>query len=249
VIRYIYRTFLKQYLPYFVREQIIDFNFNRFHIKSYSQFGEDLIIKNYFKKFESREKKYLDIGCYHPKMISNTHLLFKLGWEGTVIDTRDRKLKLFEKRRSGKVKTIKKAVVSNEEDKKSIEFYFFNQPFSGIDTTSKEFALKMRTKNNNFVAETIECIKINDLLSLDNFDFVNIDIEGMDEIVVSSIDFNKIHKPKLICFEKFNSFKDLNSKSIIKLKQNGYKHLFTSGPTVGYYLENDFDIKSNFSNL
>jgi len=238
MIKYLYRKLIKPNAPYFLREMITDFSFNRHYIKSYSEFGEDLIIKNYFKVFKSDEKKYLDIGCYHPKMISNTHWLFKWGWDGVVVDTSNRKLKLFEKRRNGKVKTLNKAVVSNYEKKSDIKFYFFNQPFSGIDTSSKELALKMKTKDNNFVEETIENIKINDLLSLDNFDFVNIDIEGMDEEVVSSIDFNNIYKPKLICFEKHNVFKDLDSKSIIKLKENGYKHLFTTGPSIAFYLDN-----------
>jgi len=241
MIKKIFRKFIKPYLPYTIEEKIIDFNYNLFHYKSYSQFGEDLVIKNFFEEFDSVEKKYLDIGCYHPKMISNTYLLYKSGWKGTVVDTLDRKLKLFDKRRKGTVKTINKAVVSNEEENKFIEFYFFEQPFSAVDTSSKEFAESMRTPKNNFIARNIECIKINDLLSSENFDFVNIDIEGMDEIILSSVDFSKIHKPKLICFEKDKPFQNVDSNAIIKLKQNGYKHLFTSRLTVGYYLVNDID--------
>lgn len=41
---------------------------------------------------------------------------------------------------------------------------------------------------------------------MEDFDFVNIDIEGMDEKIINSIDFKSIHKPKLICFEDHNSY-------------------------------------------
>ena len=41
---------------------------------SYSQFGEDLIINNFFGNFVGT---YVDIGCYHPIKYSNTALLHK----------------------------------------------------------------------------------------------------------------------------------------------------------------------------
>jgi hypothetical protein len=114
---------------------------------------------------------------------------------------------------------------------------FFNSLYSEIDTVSEEFALEMSSRKDlTFRKEAIRCMKINEVLSLDNFDFLNIDIEGLDEEVVSSIDFSKIYKPRIICFEKQNSFVDSNSSAIMNLKKNGYRHLFTSGPSMGYYL-------------
>ena len=44
-------------------------------LKSYSQFGEDLIINNFFDHFNIKNGNFLDIGAYHPKFISNTYLL------------------------------------------------------------------------------------------------------------------------------------------------------------------------------
>ena len=76
---------------------IINQYFNRHYIRSYSQYGEDLIIYDFFKRYFDIKGNYLDIGAFHPKMISNTHILHTLGWRGTVIDLDDFKIKLFER--------------------------------------------------------------------------------------------------------------------------------------------------------
>ena len=52
--------------------------------KQYSQWGEDLFIEDYFKN--KNKGTYLDIGCFHPFMYSNTCLLHKKGWSGVNID-------------------------------------------------------------------------------------------------------------------------------------------------------------------
>ena len=52
--------------------------------KQYSQWGEDVYINEYFKKLE--KGIYLDIGCFHPFMYSNTCLLFNKGWTGINVD-------------------------------------------------------------------------------------------------------------------------------------------------------------------
>lgn len=235
-MRKIYRNFIKPFLSLRIIRILTDLKFNFYYKKSYSQFGEDLIVFNFFNNANNIKKNYLDIGAYHPKMISNTHLLHRNNWCGYVVDTSDFKLKLFEKRRGSKIKTINRAVVQNHEKKEKLSFFFFELPFSEIDTLSQEFAEeKKRERNVNYLRKEIKTIKINDLLKVEDFDFVNIDIEGMDEKIINSIDFKSIHKPKLICFEDHNSYlKDKNS--YVHLINNGYKHLFTSGSSVGFYL-------------
>ena len=50
----------------------------------YSQWGEDQFINQFFK--DKIDGIYLDIGCFHPVMYSNTCLLHKKGWRGINID-------------------------------------------------------------------------------------------------------------------------------------------------------------------
>lgn len=231
-----YRKLINPFLSKKQIRTITNFKFNFYFKKSYSQFGEDLIIYNFFEKVKKYKKNYLDIGAYHPTMISNTHLLHRNNWCGYVVDTSDFKLKIFKRKRGASVKTINRAVVSNDENKEKLSFYFFDLPFSEIDTLSEKFAVeKKRERNINYLKKEIKTLKINDLLKKEDFDFVNIDIEGMDEKIINSIDFKSIYKPKLICFEDHNFYRK-DENSYVHLINNGYKHLFTSGPSVGFYL-------------
>ena len=55
-----------------IKQTIIKKNYKIF----YSQFGEDRIINELIKK-NYKNGFYVDVGCYHPKKYSNTHLLHK----------------------------------------------------------------------------------------------------------------------------------------------------------------------------
>ena len=50
---------------------------------SYGQFGEDALIQRTLKK---KKGTYVDIGCYHPILYSNTYGLYRRGWKGIVVD-------------------------------------------------------------------------------------------------------------------------------------------------------------------
>jgi hypothetical protein len=49
---------------------------------SYSQNGEDLIIRDLFFRLGIRQPTYLDIGANEPFFISNTYLLYSKGSTG-----------------------------------------------------------------------------------------------------------------------------------------------------------------------
>ena len=51
--------------------------------KSFSQFGEDLVLRSYFG---NRQGLYIDIGGNHPFGMSNTYLLYRMGWRGLVAE-------------------------------------------------------------------------------------------------------------------------------------------------------------------
>ncbi len=235
LIIFLYRIILKPFLKTTHRRKLIDLKYRFYFKKSFSQFGEDLVVYNFFEN-KKTAKKYLDIGAYHPIMLSNSHILHLNNWSGVIVDTEKFKLDMFLKYRKSKVEVLGKAVVSNFEKVKKLPFYLFDLSYSLIDTLSKEFAEEVKKREGiNFREEKIDCIQINELLKLDDFNFVNIDIEGMDDEIVSSINFNDIYKPEVIVFEIHNPFEG-NHKSINHLIENGYKHLFTSGLSVGFYL-------------
>ncbi len=90
--------------------------------KSYSQFGEDLIINNFFKKLKYKTGFFVDIGAYHPSFISNTKILRNKGWNGAYVEadkTKCRLIKLFSK----DFEVLNKAVSPSKTKKK---FHFTN---------------------------------------------------------------------------------------------------------------------------
>lgn len=233
LLLFFYRI-IKKYLPQKINYFIWDVYLSNISTKSYSQYGEDLIICNYFGNMQGN---YLDIGCYHPKGISNTHLLHKKGWKGVVVDIDDYKLNLFKNRRGSKIETIKGAISSSASDYK-VPVYKFNQPFSPYDTLSKEIAdARSKQKNIEYKADEIDQIDINTLLSKKYFDIINIDVEGIDEIIINSIDFDK-HQPQMIVYESFEPFSPSKTKEL--LCKNGYRLLFISGGSLGY-IKGKFD--------
>lgn len=228
---YIYR-FIKKFLPAKFNTLIWDAYLSLLKHKSYSQYGEDLIIDSFFQHHVPiKNGNYLDIGCYHPVGISNTYVLHKRGWQGLVVDIDDYKLELF-KRRRGKNVELLKGAISSEDSVSKVPIYKFNQPFSPYDTLSEDIA-KMRSKaiNIEYTTEEVNQISINSLLHKKHFDLINIDVEGLDELIVNSIDFKKF-QPTMIVYESFDPFSSSKTKEL--LNDNGYTLLFISGGSIGY---------------
>jgi len=207
------------------------------HKHSFSQYGEDLIVLNFFERVGLKNGGfYIDIGAYHPTFISNTHLLHTKGWSGLCVDLCEEKLKWFKHKRGSKVQTVCAAISDGESDLK-VSVFKHKRVLSEIDTLNKEVALQNRKKRGyDFVEEELVSLNINDLLKeVDKeIDFLNIDIEGIDQLVLGCLDFTRF-KPKVILFEDNENFGG-STETINMLLNNGYKHLFTSGGSVAYYL-------------
>ena len=202
--------------------------------RSYSQKGEDLLVYSYFDKRNTGF--YLDIGCYHPKWISNTYLLHKKGWNGVALDIDQHKLDTFKFSRGKKVKVIKAAVIPKKTNKNTIDAYKFFSKRGWSDSDTLDPKLANKTKQNGrgqYIVEKVPCVDINSLLeSIPKVDFLNIDIEGLDTKIVEAIDLDRF-KIDLILFEDnttYGSTKEL----VNKLEENGYIHLFTSGGSICY---------------
>lgn len=204
--------------------------------KSYSQKGEDLIVDAFFNR--RRFGYYLDIGCFHPRWLSNTHIFYKKGWLGSVVDVDKSKLRWFKLLRGSRVKIIYSAVVDKPKGINVAEIYKFNGGnLSEIDTLDKKTADDNRAKGwGDYDIEKINTIDINTLLeSLPHINFLNIDVEGLDSKIIGAINFKK-YKIDVILFEDTQVFGGLESYRKI-LVNNGYFHLFTSGGSICYALK------------
>ncbi len=229
--------FLLNFLYLILPKTMFDFfaylNGCRFFKISYSQYGEDLILMKYLKNKKIKNGKYLDIGAFHPRWVSNTHLLHKNGFSGFVVDIDKDRLKWFKFSRGNKVKTFCGAV-SNKFGKHIKIYKFKNKnPFSLIDTTSFKFAKRQSLKGTvkrKFEIKKTKNYHINEIFrSVGKINVLNIDIEGKDFEVLKSSDL-KIINPEIILIEDHNGYFPSN-KLINFFKKRKYHLISICGLT------------------
>ena len=187
--------------------------------KSYSQFGEDLVVNDFFKNFVGR---YVDIGCYHPIKYNNTALLHKKGWKGVNIDLNQKSIDLFNACRKNDLNIT--ACLSDKIEEVTI---YLDSEFSALNSiyvdNSKNFKFKDLKKISVKTKIFPELIK-------DNFDFLNIDCEGNDFKILKTIDLKR-YTPKIINIEisldhkkDIYNYMDLNGYKILDIKS--LSHIF-----------------------
>ncbi len=185
--------------------------------KSYSSYGEDKVIVEYFKN--KKKGIYVDVGCYHPLVGSNTYLLYKKNWKGVNIDVNQLSIDLFNRAR----KDDENINIAISNTKKSLKL-FFRREINMLNTVNKKYAqmhFKKGFNEKEVKADTLDSILKRTRYKLKQIDFLNLDVEGNELNVLKSLNFKK-YNPKLICVEIHN----YTSKSNNNLKNNlTYKFL------------------------
>lgn len=179
--------------------------------KSYSQAGEDLIIKYIFDLLKIGKPTYLDIGAYHPIKISNTYLFYKAGSRGVCVEPDPYLWKQFKKTRN---KDTCLNIGIGAENKESSNFYIMSsktlntfsqkdaEELAGLGTQKIEKIIKIDLANINWVIE-------NYFKNTPNL--INIDTEGMDLAILKSLDLNR-HRPDVVCAETLSYSEDNSEK-------------------------------------
>ena len=101
--------------------------------KSYSMYGEDIIIDKFFKK--KQNGFYIDIGCYHPIDGNNTYLLYKKGWNGINIDINQLSVDLFKIARKDDLNI--NTAISNTSKKVKL---YYRKKINMLNTIDRKFA-------------------------------------------------------------------------------------------------------------
>ena len=204
---------------YLFKKEYID----GFTTKIYSQEGEDIILSEFFPN--KTDGFYVDVGAHHPMRFSNTHMFYKKGWRGINIDAMPGSMKAFERKRPRDINL--EIGVSGKEGE--MTFYMFDDP--ALNGFSMEIS-KDRDKNSNF--EIIEERKIktyplskilNKYLPKDQkIDFMSIDVEGLDMIVLESNDWKR-YSPRYLLVECIgDTVEDIMQDKIYRfLSEKGYK--------------------------
>ena len=199
---------------------------------SYSQNGEDIIIKDLFSRLGIKQPTYLDIGANEPFMISNTYLLYSKGSKGVCIEPNQHLYHQFKKKRSRDI-CIHAGIAFDE--KTEADFYQFPKEANGLGTFSKaEAEFWEKTGNENIGKYKVEAIIKTPLVNINDImqkyfsphpNFISLDVEGLDLQILRTIDFGK-YKPEVFCVETIgytdNNKETKNTELIRFLESKGY---------------------------
>jgi hypothetical protein len=233
--------YLSKFIPKRIKRKILEeYHLIPYGVISYSQEGEDLILNRIFE--DKKSGFYIDIGAHHPVRYSNTYKFYLNGWTGLNIDATPGSMLLFRKIR-GRDINIEAALSDKEELTK---YYIFNEP--ALNTLSEEVA-NTKKMLPGFYIKDILCLKtesINIILQKyipegQEIDFLTIDIEGLDSVVLKTWEFSK-YKPILILLEVkgFDIYKNGDISNF--LKKNGYEFYAKTVNTVFFTLRNELNI-------
>jgi len=217
------------------------------HIKAHTgQFGEDIVIKKLF----DRNKKngfYVDLGANHPYLHSNTAFFWLKGWTGINVDANNNSISLFNKVRKKDI-NLNYAMISSMEYAKgirTIDLFLPNEDEpEGI--SSKASVNKFIANNRNFKRKKlVDTIDINTLLRKNKvfeIDYLNIDLEGLDEEILFDINLEKV-KIYLIAVEDYanNINPSTNSRITSHMVKNNYDFISRCGPTSIFVRNDSFD--------
>ena len=169
-------------------------DFIKFH---YSQFGEDIILREILKK-EISNGFYIDVGCYHPKKFSNTYMLYKKGWSGINIDMEEDKISLFNMVRPRDVNVL--SPISDKEEE--VTLYRYSK--YGLGSTIDK---KIASETTDYIYDKtiVKTRTLNEVINESPYkdtqiDVLSIDVEGVDFKVLKSLDIKK-YSPKVIIIE------------------------------------------------
>jgi len=155
----------------------------------YSQFGEDDFIGGYFK---GRVGRFLDIGAWQPKTISNTRRLFELGWDGVLVEPSPEPLSQLVTE-YGKTPS-RVSVVGCAISTKTEFVRFWDAGKVGLSTMiesfTKQWVEKHKVVYQNF---WVSSVTMDDFVRAfpGPYHFVSIDAEGISASIFLSYDWSK----------------------------------------------------------
>ncbi len=198
----------------------------------YSQNSEEKIIADYFGEHVGT---FLDLGANDGKTLSNTYALFLKGWPGTLVEASPKAYERLPYHTDACNMVCINSAIGSFNGKITLHE-------SGEHLGNGDVALLSSTKQNEvnrwgastgFSDIQVPCINFNTLLGMTHhktFDFVSMDIEGMELEVLPQMDLKTLGC-RLLCVE-FNG-KEQEKYDAIVLPQ-GYKLIHKNGENLIY---------------
>jgi FkbM family methyltransferase len=187
----------------------------------YSQFYEDYILGYVFK--DQKSGFYVDVGANDPDKSSVTKYFYLTGWRGINIEPIPELVEMLNKSRPED--TNKGVAISDRPG----ELTFYKGVIAaGLSTLSPKIAASHRAKGFEFTKIKIPVTTLNAVLDEHAKDkpeimFLNVDVEGFEKQVFSSLDFKRYH-PRVIMAESTAPLTEVATHQVWEsiLIDNGY---------------------------
>jgi FkbM family methyltransferase len=195
---------------------------------SWSQFGEDLVARDILGL---EPGFYVDVGCNDPIRWSNTYLFYLHGWSGLLLDGNQQLVDQCRRRRP--VDTSDCCLLGEAEGEGEIAIYDDHAISSAVVAHNAE----RRSQAQLIEKRRVPIRSLTSVLSEHGaparIDFLSIDVEGMDLMVLKGLDFD-IYKPRLIAIEDaaFDPLRPLESDIVKFLRDRGYRLYSHVYPTL-----------------
>jgi FkbM family methyltransferase len=195
----------------------------------YSQNQEQQYITDYFKEFKGT---LLSLGENDGKTFSNALRLIELGWNAYLVEPSPKAFKKLSELHKGneKVQCIQVAIGESNMKAMLAESGWHLNDKSDIALLStlipEEKKRWDKVSFDNVEVEVVDYKTLTELIDCKGFDFISIDIEGLDWIVLQQIDLTNV---KLICVET-NSIE--TEKYIDYCKGFGMRLIYKNGENI-----------------
>ena len=188
------------------------------YFKSYSQFGEDVVMRSFL---DGRKVSYLDIGSGHPVAGSNTYFLYKSGYNGILIDPLKSNAEL-----TKKFRPLDRFILAGVSSRCSTLIFYEFDPYQ-LSTFDENVYRQRVVEGVPFVrSESIPMITIASLGLTNNPDvqlFLSVDTEGFEMQVLKGFDFSTL-TPDVIVIEDWNRSRPTEETEIFSfLTDKGYQ--------------------------
>ncbi len=170
-----------------------------YYRKSWSQCGEDLIMRYLFDMLRIPRPSYIDIGAHHPWFYNNTYLFYRQGAHGVNIEPDPT---LYARLRRARRRDVNVNIGIGPQAGE-LDFYVMSQ--RTLSTFSTAEAQKYVAEHGLRIVETRSIQVQTFAQAVDAYagtppDLVSLDVEGLDLDILRSIDFSTYH-PHVFCVE------------------------------------------------
>lgn len=193
------------------------------NIKFHAQIEQDLLVYLYFKG--KRDGFYIDIGANDGSTISNTMVFEKIGWGGVCVEPLPDTFKELRKNRSCDCFNVAISDTNND----SVEFLkaVGAETLSCLsDQVTQGHKNKVQQFNGKFEKIQVKTLTFDSLMNnypgKYNVDFLSIDVEGAELLILKSINFSK-YKFGFITVEYSVETKEYIKKLTDYMAEQGYK--------------------------